>query len=261
MKAKKHLGQHFLKNEHYAKKIVQCALKEDPDQCLLEIGPGKGVLSKYLLETDHHLKFLELDEDMIQHLLDHFPKIQRKDILHSDVLKYPFEDVFSGRPFDIVGNFPYNISSQIVFKILEYRTLIPNVTGMFQKEVAQRIASLHGTKTYGILSVLTQIFYDTKIIFHIAPGNFAPPPKVDSSVIVLERKPNPMITEQVDLFFTIVKKAFQQRRKMLRNSLKSILAENTNPSLEPFLTLRPEQLSVSDFVSLHEAIRNQSSEQ
>ncbi len=256
MKAKKHLGQHFLKNEHYAQKIAEHVISSNHSNHLLEIGPGMGFLSKYFIGQVEHLKLLELDDDMVEFLNANFDLLNPDQIIHADVLKHPFEEVFDGNEFTLVGNFPYNISSQIVFKILKNRNLIPLATGMFQKEVAQRIASNHGTKDYGILSVLTQVFYEVRILFHIGPGNFNPPPKVDSSVISFLRRDKALITEREDQFFAFVKLAFQQRRKMLRNSIKSLITDANRDRIDAYLSLRPEQMSVEDFVSLAELIRN-----
>lgn len=257
MKAKKKYGQHFLTNEHYARKIAADILREDQTGRLLEVGPGKGFLTQFLLTEQAELKLVELDADMIDHL-EHEFQLAEGDILHKDFLKLDLQSVFDGRDFSIVGNFPYNISSQIVFMILEHRQHIPVFSGMFQKEVAQRLAAPHGTKTYGILSVLLQAFYKVEKQFDIAPGNFNPPPKVDSAVILCRRLEKPQITENIKLFFTIVKMAFNQRRKMLRNSIKGLLKEKEiNEKAQRFLTLRPEQMSVEDFVTLTQELKRQ----
>ena len=257
MKAKKHLGQHFLTNKHYALRIADQAISTDPTGNLLEIGPGQGFLTQYLLEKDVHLKMVEFDHDMVDHLKSHFA-LEENQIILNDFLKLNLEELFMGEPFSVVGNFPYNISSQIVFKILSHREKIPAFSGMFQKEVAQRLASQHGTKTYGILSVLLQAFYDVSLVFNISPGNFNPPPKVDSSVIQCIRKEQPLITEHVKMFFSIVKMAFNQRRKMLRNSLKSVIPKDDHSDeLSAFLTRRPEQMSVKDFITLTNRIKQE----
>lgn len=253
MKAKKHLGQHFLTNEHYARMIAEDAQVGNPSN-ILEIGPGQGFLTQFLVDFKGTFKVVELDRDMVAHLKKNF-NLGDENIIHEDFLKYNLYTSFEGQEFSLVGNFPYNISTQIVFKVLENRTLVPKLTGMFQKEVAMRIASKHGSKQYGILSVLTQAFFDVKILFHISPGNFNPPPKVDSSVISFTRKEKPLITDDISLFFKVVKSAFGQRRKMLRNSVKAWITEENIERLDRFLTLRPEQMSVEDFIELTIAIR------
>lgn len=253
MKPKKELGQHFLKNEHYAQRIASYAINHS-DGKLLEIGPGKGFLSQFLLASVSEFKMVEYDPDMADHLKAEFD-LKADQLILGDFLTIDLDSIFTGCNFDIVGNFPYNISSQIVFKVLDCHHRVRSVTGMFQKEVALRIASQHGTKQYGILSVLTQVYYQVHILFHIKPGNFNPPPKVDSTVIALHRREHPLIEDEMkDIFYRIVKAAFGQRRKMLRNSIKSWLSSTNIPLLEKYLTLRPEQLSVSDFVSLTQII-------
>jgi 16S rRNA (adenine1518-N6/adenine1519-N6)-dimethyltransferase len=257
MKAKKKYGQHFLTNEHYSKSIAEDILREDDTGRILEIGPGKGFLTQFLLEGDAQLSLVELDEDMVNYLQGEF-ELEDAVILHEDFLKLDLSQLFDGQDFSIVGNFPYNISSQIIFKILEHRKRIPVFSGMFQKEVAQRLASPHGTKTYGILSVLLQAFYQVEKRFDIAPGNFNPPPKVDSSVILCKRLEKAKITENVELFFTIVKMAFNQRRKMLRNSIKGLLiTRELSDDSQKYLTLRPEQMRVEDFVTLTKELKRQ----
>lgn len=255
MKAKKKYGQHFLTNEHYAGKIAEDILREDPTGRILEIGPGKGFLTQFLLEKGAQLKLVELDEDMVRYLDQEF-QLDEGMVLNEDFLKLNLQQLFQGQNFSIVGNFPYNISSQIIFKVLEHRERIPVFSGMFQKEVAQRLAAPHGSKTYGILSVLLQAFYSVEKCFDIGPGNFNPPPKVDSSVILCKRLEQAKITDNVKLFFTVVKMAFNQRRKMLRNSIKGLLAgKEINEEVQKYLTLRPEQLSVEDFVHLTKELK------
>ncbi|HKK89387.1 MAG TPA: 16S rRNA (adenine(1518)-N(6)/adenine(1519)-N(6))-dimethyltransferase RsmA [Saprospiraceae bacterium] len=257
MKAKKKYGQHFLTNNHYAERIAKDILQADETGRILEIGPGRGFLTQYLLEGEAELKMVELDEDMVQYLNHEF-RLDDGVILHQDFLKMDLRNLFDGNEFSIVGNFPYNISSQIVFSILDHRNRIPVFSGMFQKEVANRLAAPHGTKTYGILSVLLQAFYTVEKCFDIGPGNFNPPPKVDSSVILCKRLEQAKITDNIKLFFTVVKMAFNQRRKMLRNSIKGLLAGKAiNPDIQKYLTLRPEQMSVEDFVHLTKEIKKQ----
>lgn len=254
VRAKKFLGQHFLKDENTARQIAD-TIDESPIKNILEIGPGTGVLTKYLLEKKVILKVMELDWDSVAYLKEDFKKenisISDKefDIIEADFLKYDLTKIFPGEEFAITGNFPYNISSQILFKTLENRERIPYFTGMFQKEVAQRICEKPGSKTYGILSVLTQAFYDAEYLFTVPPSVFSPPPKVDSGVLKLTRKENFHLPCDEKTFFRVVKLAFQQRRKTLRNSLKSLEIPDEIKTL-PIFDLRPERLSVVDFVGL-----------
>jgi 16S rRNA (adenine1518-N6/adenine1519-N6)-dimethyltransferase len=251
VRAKKHLGQHFLHDEGIAEKISN-TLSFTPYNNVLEIGPGTGVLTKYLIEKPVEVIAMELDSESVSYLEKHYP-VENLDILEADFLKYELSSLFDGEDFAITGNFPYNISTQIVFKMLEHRDRIPEFTGMFQKEVAQRICEKEGSKAYGILSVLTQAFYDAEYLFTVKPGVFNPPPKVDSGVLRLIRKKNYIIACNEKLFFRVVKTAFQQRRKTLRNSLKSF---NLSQKLkeDTIFGLRPEQLSVSEFIALTKKI-------
>lgn len=251
VRPKKHLGQHFLTDLNIAKKIADTLTLEGYEN-VLEIGPGMGVLTQFLLKKDLKLIVLDLDKESISYLNNHFNQAQLQ-IVEADFLKVDLAAFFGGEQFAITGNFPYNISSQIVFKTLEWRSRIPEFTGMFQKEVAQRICEKPGSKTYGILSVLTQAFYDTEYLFTVSPGVFNPPPKVDSSVIRLRRKENFELPCGEKLFFKVVKTAFQQRRKTLRNSLKSFnLSEKLKE--DSIFALRPEQLSVKQFIALTQKI-------
>lgn len=241
---KKSLGQHFLKNEQICIDIVE-ALKKEPLQSLVEIGPGGGALTKYLLEIENiNFKAIELDEEKVHYLIKTYPGIENK-IIHQDILKaeIPFAD-----PFTVVGNFPYNISSQILFKILDWREFVPRVIGMFQKEVAIRVAAKPGTKVYGILSVLIQAFYDVEYLFDVPPESFTPPPKVMSGVIELKRNNHTPDMKSERAFFTLVKLAFNQRRKMLRNAVKPLFDEETLK--DEIFSKRAEQLSVQDFAQL-----------
>jgi 16S rRNA (adenine1518-N6/adenine1519-N6)-dimethyltransferase len=247
VKAKKHLGQHFLTDESIAKDIAD-TLGLTSYSTVLEIGPGMGVLTKYLLEKDFTTYVIEIDTESVAYLEAHYPILQGK-IISKDFLKYNLNEVFDGKPFAIIGNFPYNISTQIVFRCLEMREQVPEFSGMFQKEVAERICSKKGSKVYGILSVLTQAFYDTEYLFTVNENVFNPPPKVKSGVLRLRRKENFHIACNEKMFFSVVKTAFQQRRKTLRNSLKSFnLADNLKE--DSIFDLRPEQLSVEQFIEL-----------
>ncbi len=250
--AKKHLGQHFLKDENIAAKIAD-TLTLNGYQKVLEIGPGMGVLTKYLLEKPLDTYVIEIDTESVAYLEQHYPNLHGK-ILSKDFLKYNLNEVFKDVPLAIIGNFPYNISSQIVFKTLELRAQIPEFSGMFQKEVAERICEKKGSKTYGILSVLTQAFYDAEYLFTVGEHVFNPPPKVKSGVLRLIRKENYHLPCEEKLFFTVVKTAFQQRRKTLRNSLKSLnLSDNLRE--DTIFDLRPEQLSVEQFIELTQKIQ------
>lgn len=220
VRAKKALGQHFLTDQRIARAIVD-ALGFSP---VLEIGPGMGVLTQYLLEReDIDLKLVEIDGESVEYLLTHFPGMQGR-LLQADFLSLKLEKIFP-ESFAVIGNFPYNISSQIFFKILDYRDRIPEVVCMIQKEVAERIAEGPGSKTYGILSVLLQAWYDIEFLFGVGPGSFAPPPKVDSAVIRLTRNSRTALGCDESRFKAVVKTAFGQRRKTLRNSLKPLILE------------------------------------
>lgn len=247
VKAKKHLGQHFLRDESIAKKIADTLSLNNYDQ-VLEIGPGMGVLTKYLLEKPTTTYVIEIDKESVTYLRNNYLNLSNR-IIEEDFLKFDLNKVFNDKPFAIIGNYPYNISSQIVFKTLEMRSQIPEFSGMFQKEVAQRICKKKGSKTYGILSVLVQAFYDAEYLFTVPPQVFNPPPKVDSGVLILKRKDNFKLPCNEKLFFNVVKSAFNQRRKTLRNSLKAFnLTDNLKAN--SIFDLRPEQLSVEDFIKL-----------
>lgn len=247
VKAKKALGQHFLRDEVVAKKIVD-ALPDAGESLVIEIGPGDGVLSKYLFERHKKLLLFDVDHESISYLKQRYP-MHTDQIKLQDFLKWTFD-----RESLIIGNFPYNISSQIVFKVIEHRAFVPFLVGMFQKEVAERIASPSGSKVYGILSVLTQLFYDVEYLFTVDELCFDPPPKVKSGVISLRRKPNLELDCDYKMFVSIVKRSFNQRRKMLRKSLKDLINEDNIGLIELYLTLRPEQLDYTDFIELTKAL-------
>lgn len=253
VKAKKYLGQHFLRDENIARKIANTLTLHGYEN-VLEIGPGMGVLTKYLLEKDITTYVIEIDTESVTYLKENYPNLTAR-IIEKDFLKYDLKEIFHNKPFAIIGNFPYNISSQIVFKTLEMRDQIPEFSGMFQKEVAQRICEKEGSKTYGILSVLTQAFYDAEYLFTVPPTVFNPPPKVHSGVLRLTRKENYNLPCDEHLFFRVVKTAFQQRRKTLRNSLKTFnLSDNLKANV--IFGKRPEQLSVEAFIELTGLIEN-----
>jgi 16S rRNA (adenine1518-N6/adenine1519-N6)-dimethyltransferase len=251
VKAKKHLGQHFLIDESIASAIADTLNFEGYDD-VLEIGPGMGVLTKYLLEKPITTYVIEIDTESVTYLENNFPKLRGK-IISKDFLKYNINETFEGKQFGIIGNFPYNISTQIVFRMLEYRNQIPEFSGMFQKEVAERICEKKGTKAYGILSVLVQAFYQADYLFTVDEHVFNPPPKVKSGVLRLRRKEDFSLPCGEKLFFTVVKTAFQQRRKTLRNSLKTLnLSDNLRE--DTIFDLRPEQLNVQQFIELTQKI-------
>lgn len=251
VKAKKHLGQHFLNDESIAKNIAD-SLTLNGYKNVLEIGPGMGVLTKYLLEKPVETYVIEIDNESVEYLNAHYPKLHGK-IISKDFLKYNIKEDLGEEPFAIIGNFPYNISTQIVFRTLELRDQIPEFSGMFQKEVAERICSKKGSKVYGILSVLAQAFYDVEYLFTVDEHVFTPPPRVKSGVMRMKRKENYHLPCDEKLLFTVVKTAFNQRRKTMRNSLKSL---NLSDSLreDSIFDLRPEQISVEQFIELTQKI-------
>lgn len=251
MKAKKSYGQHFLVNENLAKNIADTAIELSDKYPVLEIGPGKGVLTKYFYEKKINFKSVEADMDMIEYLHSTYPGISIN-LIFKDILKLDLNEVFD-EEFVLFGNFPYNISSQILFKMIEYKYKIPVLIGMFQREVAERIIASPGNKEYGILSVLVQAYYSGKIIFRVKPGSFSPPPKVDSAVIKLERKEKFELDCNETLFKTIVKSTFNKRRKMIRNTLKSLINDDEILK-DDFFKKRPEQLSLDEFVELTNVI-------
>ena len=252
---KKFLGQHFLIDENISKKIVNSFSLKEFDN-IVEIGPGKGALTKYLFEYSDKLILVEYDTESVEFIKSSFKK-HNPNIIKQDFLKYNLKDVLSKtRKNLIIGNFPYNISSQIIFKILENYLLVDNLVGMFQKEVAERIISKPNSKEYGIISVKTQLLYDVKILFDVSPNVFFPKPRVNSSVISMTKKKNVNINFDVKLFDRLVKLSFQQRRKKIKNSLKKLdIKENILE--DSIFGLRPEQLSVNDFIRLTQKISNE----
>ena len=253
VRPKKALGQHFLADQGVARAIVDTLQAKGP---VLEVGPGTGVLTQYLLRRpDTELKVVEVDSESVAYLLEHYPALG-PGLYEADFLRMDLTKLFQGG-FAIIGNFPYNISSQIFFKILDCRDLVPEVVCMIQKEVAERIAEKPGTKTYGILSDFLQAWYDIEYLFTVGPGAFNPPPKVHSAVIRLTRNSRTSLDCDEKLFRTVVKTAFGQRRKTLRNSLKPVLsqAQEPNSTTDPIFDLRPERLSVEDFIRLTRMIQ------
>lgn len=248
VKPKKFLGQHFLKDLSIAKDIAD-TVDECPGLPILEVGPGMGVLTQFLMEKGREVKVVELDFESVAYLRENFPALEGN-IIEDDFLKLKLEKLFDGRPFVLTGNYPYNISSQIFFKMLDYKDLIPCCTGMIQKEVAERIAAGPGSKTYGILSILIQAWYKVEYLFTVHEHVFNPPPKVKSAVIRMARNETKELGCNERLFKLIVKTTFNQRRKTLRNSISSILEKGNPLSNDPVFNKRPEQLSVQEFIEL-----------
>lgn len=244
VKPKKHLGQHFLEDMSIAQRIGDSLTLHGDYKRVLEIGPGTGALTQFLLEKDYLTEVVEVDRESVQFLGMKYPDLK---VYDENFLKMDFSK-FNGEQIAVVGNFPYNISSQILFKVLEERDTVPEVVGMFQKEVAERIAEGPGSKVYGILSVLLQAYYDIEYLFTVEPEVFNPPPKVKSGVIRLKRNNVQQLDCDEKLFKTIIKATFNQRRKMVRSSIKGLLHGKVIES--EFLTERPEQMSVADFVKL-----------
>lgn len=247
VKPKKFLGQHFLKDLSVAKRIAD-TVDACPDLPVLEVGPGMGVMTQFLREKPRPLKVVELDFESVEYLRKAWPDME-DNIIEDDFLKMHLENTFEGGSFVLTGNYPYNISSQIFFKMLDYKEYIPCCTGMIQKEVAERLAAKPGTKAFGILSVLVQLWYDVEYLFTVPPTVFNPPPKVQSAVVCMKRNSRTELPCDYTLMKRIVKQAFQQRRKMLRGSLRGMI-----PADHPFGTMRPEQLSVEQFIELTNTI-------
>ena len=251
VRPKKNLGQHFLTDLNIAKRIADTVDEPYADLPVLEVGPGMGVMTQYLVEKPRPLKVVEIDRESVAYLQEHFPRLYNN-IIGGDFLRMDLHDVFDGQPFVLTGNYPYDISSQIFFKMLDNKDLIPCCTGMIQHEVALRMASQPGNKQYGILSVLIQAWYHVDYLFTVEPSVFNPPPKVQSAVIRMTRNEVTDLGCDEQLFRRVVKTAFGQRRKMLRVSLRQLLPTES-PFFEmhaSFLTRRPEQLSIPEFIDL-----------
>ncbi|MDE5887028.1 MAG: 16S rRNA (adenine(1518)-N(6)/adenine(1519)-N(6))-dimethyltransferase RsmA [Muribaculaceae bacterium] len=259
VKAKKALGQHFLTDLNVAKRIADTIERPElPDDAkrwgdlpVLEIGPGMGVLSQFLMQNGRNIKAVEIDTESVDYLRRVFPSLE---VIEGDFLKMNLKDLFQG-DFALIGNYPYNISSQIFFKVLDYKESIPVVAGMLQKEVAERICSKPGSKVYGILSVLLQAWYDCEYLFNVPPSVFSPPPKVTSGVIRLTRNSRKELGCDERLFKTVVKTAFGQRRKTLRNSLAGLIPPDSPIREDAIMGLRPERLGVEDFIRLTLAVK------
>ena len=258
VRPKKQLGQHFLTDLSVARRIAD-TVDACPDIPILEVGPGMGVLTQFLIPKERTLKVVEIDDESVSWLRHNHPSLE-ENIIADDFLKMHLENTFDGSPFVLTGNYPYNISSQIFFKMLDYRHLIPCCTGMIQKEVAERLAAKPGNKSYGILSVLVQLWYDVEYLFTVEPGVFNPPPKVKSAVVRMTRNNTEDPGCDPRLLRRLVKTVFNQRRKMMRGSIKPLLAalnaergcthKHTEFLALPLLTRRPEQLSVQEFIEL-----------
>ncbi|MFM7153548.1 MAG: 16S rRNA (adenine(1518)-N(6)/adenine(1519)-N(6))-dimethyltransferase RsmA [Bacteroidota bacterium] len=257
MQAKKSYGQHFLKNDSIAARIADSLQLASQTGVVLEVGPGMGMLTKFLLAHKEYQTFaVEADRDMVEYLQKNYPEWPAENLIFRDFLDLDFHTVFGDKPFCLIGNFPYNISTQILFKLLDFRTQIPEMVGMFQKEVADRIVAPPGSKVYGITSVLAQAFYRTEYLFTVERGSFNPPPKVLSAVIRLTRKDNFDLGCDEQLFRQVVKTAFNQRRKMLRNTLKPFF-QGELLMQDPYFEKRPEQLGWEEFAQLTKRIGTQ----
>ena len=247
VKPKKSLGQHFLTDLSIAEAIAD-TLADYKGMPVLEVGPGMGVLTRFLLDKGHDLTVVELDPESVEYLQEHFPELRDR-IVAKDFLKLDLARLYEG-PFCVIGNYPYNISSQIFFKVLDYKDRIPCCSGMIQKEVAERMAAPPGSKTYGILSVLLQAWYDIEYLFTVPEHVFNPPPKVKSAVIRMTRNQVEQLGCNERLFKQIVKTAFNQRRKTMRNSLRSLVGKECEVLSDPIFDERPERLSVERFIAL-----------
>ncbi len=253
MKAKKSYGQHFLNRADIARRIAERLHLTDQYEQVLEVGPGKGMLTTHLLEGSFRLTAVEADPDMVGYLEAHYPELG-DGLIQGDFLKIDLQAIMQGKAFGLIGNFPYNISSQIIFKMLENRELIPEMVGMFQKEMAERIIAGPGSKTYGVIGLLTQAFYKGEYLFTVERGSFSPPPKVLSGVIRLERRREPLVSDLLFPYFRkVVKTAFGQRRKMLRNSLKP-LAQQLELLNSDVFSRRPEQVSIPEFIEISQKL-------
>ena len=246
VRAKKHLGQHFLKDLGIARDIAH-SLSLNNYSKVLELGPGMGVLTQFLIPLDIETFVIEIDKESVSYLKKYYPELDNH-LIEGDFLKLPLQEIFK-EPIAIIGNFPYNISSQILFKAIDHKDLIPEIVGMFQKEVAERVVSPPGSKKYGIISVLLQCYYDVEYLFTVDETVFNPPPKIKSAVIRLRRNDRDKLECDEKKFVQVVKTAFGQRRKTLRNALKSLNLVDENTASQ-YLSLRAEQLSVEDFMNL-----------
>ena len=249
VKAKKRLGQHFLVDLSIAKDIAD-TVDTCPGMPILEVGPGMGVLTQFLIEKKRPLKVVEIDEESVSYLCKNLPQLQEENIIPDDFLKMHLDRLYDGGQFMLIGNYPYNISSQIFFKMLDYKEFIPYCSGMIQKEVGERLAAKPGTKAYGILSILIQLWYDVEYLFTVNENVFSPPPKVKSAVVLMKRDTRTSLECDDALFKRIVKGTFNQRRKKLRNSIQQIVGKDSPLLSDSILDKRPEQLSLEEFIEL-----------
>lgn len=247
--AKKRLGQHFLVDLSIAKDIAD-TVDICPGVPVLEVGPGMGVLTKFLVEKQRPVKVVEIDEESVDYLRQNMPALQDENIIPDDFLKMHLDRVFNGEQFMLIGNYPYNISSQIFFKMLDYKEYIPYCSGMIQKEVGERLAATPGSKAYGILGILVQVWYDVEYLFTVNENVFSPPPKVKSAVVRMKRNNRTSLECNEELFKKIVKGTFNQRRKKMRNSIQQIVGKESPLLSDPILDKRPEQLSIEEFIDL-----------
>ncbi|MBR7167061.1 MAG: 16S rRNA (adenine(1518)-N(6)/adenine(1519)-N(6))-dimethyltransferase RsmA [Bacteroidaceae bacterium] len=249
VKAKKRLGQHFLTDLTVASDIAD-TVDVCPGIPVLEVGPGMGVLTQFLLRKNRPLKVVEIDEESVSYLCKNLPALGEDNIIPDDFLKMHLDRVFDGKPFMLTGNYPYNISSQIFFKMLDNKEYIPYCSGMIQKEVGERLAAQPGSKAYGILSILVQLWYNVEYLFTVSETVFSPPPKVKSAVVRMSRNTRTTLECNEQLFKQIVKGTFNQRRKKLRNSIQQIVGKESPLLADPTLDKRPEQLSIKEFIEL-----------
>lgn len=255
VKAKKRLGQHFLTDLSVAKNIAD-TVDICPGLPILEVGPGMGVLTQFLLEKERPLKVVEIDEESVTYLCKQMPALGEENIIPDDFLKMHLNRVFEGKQFMLTGNYPYNISSQIFFKMLDNKEFIPFCSGMIQKEVGERLAASPGCKDYGILSIFVQLWYDVEYLFTVPETVFSPPPKVKSAVVRMSRNSRISLECDENLFKKIVKNTFNQRRKKLRNSIQQIVGKESPMLGDPILDKRPEQLSIEEFIALTKKVEN-----
>lgn len=253
--AKKRLGQHFLTDLSIARDIAD-TVDTCPGMPVLEVGPGMGVLTQFLLEKERPLKVVEIDEESVSYLCKNLPGLQEENIIPDDFLKMHLDRLFDGDQFMLIGNYPYNISSQIFFKMLDYKEYIPYCSGMIQKEVGERLAAKPGNKSYGILSILIQVWYDVEYLFTVNENVFSPPPKVKSAVVLMKRNGRTCMGCNEELFKKIVKGTFNQRRKKLRNSIQQIVGKESPIMNDAVLEKRPEQLSIEEFIELTNKVEN-----
>lgn len=254
--AKKRLGQHFLVDLTVAQNIAD-TVDICPTLPILEVGPGMGVLTRMLLEKGRPLKVVEIDEESVEYLRHNLPQLKDENIIPDDFLKMHLDRLWQGEPFMLIGNYPYNISSQIFFKMLEHKEHIPYCSGMIQKEVGERLAATPGSKAYGILSILIQIWYDVEYLFTVSETVFSPPPKVKSAVVRMRRNNREKLECDEALLTRIVKATFNQRRKKLRNSIQNIVGKESPILSDAILDKRPEQLSIEEFIELTKKVQRE----